>query len=204
MYPYRVRYHKTLLFWVKNKKIRDHIEARVHEMMNVSFRGRIPPQLGLVNSQQEGLLKEVFLLKERLLSCHKYVGLLQGIAYKEFIGILENKTGIEDISQEELKLCIENLRDKTFQYSKRQEKYIKRHIVNRGLEVNILDFDGEEHDNQELKLLEFGVVSDKLHNKFCTQVSTPSINSPKSKKLRSSWERSILARAFEILDDSLR
>ncbi|KAH8584310.1 tRNA delta-isopentenylpyrophosphate transferase [Cryptosporidium sp. chipmunk genotype I] len=139
IYPYKVRYNNSLLFWIRNKKIHEYIDMRINEMIN------------------NGLLKEVFLLKERLLTCNKYIGLLQGIAYKEFITVLQNKANIQDISEEELNVCIDNLRTKTLQYSKRQEKFIKKHIINRGLDVNILEFDVEVSDNQKLELLEFNI-----------------------------------------------
>ncbi|CUV06679.1 unnamed protein product [Cryptosporidium hominis] len=184
IHPYKVRYNNSVLFWVRNNNVRECIDIRINEMIN------------------DGLLKEVFLLKERLLNCNKYIGLLQGIAYKEFIDILDKKTKIEDISEEELNICIENLRIKTFQYSKRQEKFIKKHIINRGLNVNILEFDGEVSDSQKLELLEFNFQSTSIIYKYFSKLFNLKNNS-ESKQVYSSWEKSVLTRAFMILDKKL-
>ncbi|KAJ1610568.1 putative tRNA delta(2)-isopentenylpyrophosphate transferase [Cryptosporidium canis] len=37
LHPYKVRYNNTLLFWIKNSRIKDHIEIRINQMISVSF-----------------------------------------------------------------------------------------------------------------------------------------------------------------------
>lgn len=150
------------------------------------------------------MLEEVFLLKESLLKCNKYIGLLQSIAYKEFISTLSKKTKIEDVSNEELKAYVDNLYLKTLQYSRRQEKYIKKHIINRGLDVNILEFDGETSENQELELLEFNIQNTSIIYKFFTKLFNLNNKiSFESKRVCSSWEKSVLIPTFKILDEKL-
>lgn len=94
------------------------------------------------------------------------------------------------------------MRIKTFQYSKRQEKFIKKHIINRGLNVNILEFDGEVSDSQKLELLEFNFQSTSIIYKYFSKLFNLKNNS-ESKQVYSSWEKSVLTRAFMILDKKL-
>lgn len=94
------------------------------------------------------------------------------------------------------------MRIKTFQYSKRQEKFIKKHIINRGLNVNILEFDGEVSDSQKLELLEFNFQSTSIIYKYLSKLFNLKNNS-ESKQVYSSWEKSVLTRAFMILDKKL-
>ncbi|KAK6588029.1 hypothetical protein RS030_71069 [Cryptosporidium xiaoi] len=133
-FPYKLRYKNCLLFWIRNSKIKDNIETRVNEMIN------------------EGLLEEAFMLKEKIVNCQKITGIIQGIAYKELKDILLRREKVEDISEEEISEFKCNLALKTLQYSKRQEKYIKKHLF-RDVSVNTLVLNGGIGSNKTSKIV---------------------------------------------------
>ncbi|KAH8739365.1 tRNA delta-isopentenylpyrophosphate transferase [Cryptosporidium ryanae] len=145
IFPYKLRYENCLLFWIRNNRIEDNIETRVSEMIN------------------EGLLEEAFLLRERIINCEKFTGILQGIGYKELKDILLRRKKIKDITEEEITEFKRKLKLKTLQYSKKQEKYIRKHLF-RDADVKTLTFNGGMGDNKILDLEEFAVHKEQENN----------------------------------------
>ncbi|OII76178.1 tRNA delta -isopentenylpyrophosphate transferase [Cryptosporidium andersoni] len=126
-YEFKLRYYPSILICIENLQIEHCINLRVHNMV------------------QDGIFNEVILLKERLIE-NESSGILQSIAYKEFKPAIDILETLED-THEVVKQCIKKLQLKTLQYSRKQRKYIKKHLMNTSTPVHKLVYKGTIIDN---------------------------------------------------------